>query len=408
MSPPAVAQHGTLGSQDGRAPVSKDGCGGVPAGCARRLRLTPRAPDARGVRDTPSSEARSVRLADFGAHSGMESRLLIDNIVRQTTVLIAELATAAGVRAPLAHLADQVFLQLAREIEAQGVGRKVAADMFGLALRTYQRKVLRLTETETNRQRTLWEAVVAFVAEGPVTRVRLRERFRYDDEDDWGAVLADLVSSGLLTTSGRGDSTVYSLTTADERDMVQGGQHLEALTHLVWQHVFANGPSTVDEVVGAMGAAKEDVEGAVAWLVREERLREAQPGRFRALSFVLGVESTQGWEASVFDHFSAVAQAIVHKLKLPRKHGDETVGGSTFTFNVYPGHPSYHQVMSLLARTRTEVSALWRDTNEFNQRQPQAAEGKVKVRFYFGQDVRANGDDETGMESAETEDSNRG
>jgi hypothetical protein len=70
-------------------------------------------------------------------------QLLIDSIVRQTTVLIAQLATAGGARAPLASVANQVFLDLARELDAQGVSRKVGADMFGLALRTYQRKLQR-------------------------------------------------------------------------------------------------------------------------------------------------------------------------------------------------------------------------------------------------------------------------
>jgi hypothetical protein len=39
---------------------------------------------------------------------GMRTHLLIDAIVRQTTVLIAQLATAGGFRAPLAHIAEQV------------------------------------------------------------------------------------------------------------------------------------------------------------------------------------------------------------------------------------------------------------------------------------------------------------
>src|SRR5262245_46477549 len=79
--------------------------------------------------------------------ASMDTRMLIDAIVQQTTALIAQLSTAAGIRAPLAHVADQVFVDLAREIERQGVGRKVVADMFGLALRSYQRKVQRLTES---------------------------------------------------------------------------------------------------------------------------------------------------------------------------------------------------------------------------------------------------------------------
>ena len=41
----------------------------------------------------------------------MNTPLLIDSIVRQVTVLIAQLGTAGGLRAPMAHLANQVFLQ---------------------------------------------------------------------------------------------------------------------------------------------------------------------------------------------------------------------------------------------------------------------------------------------------------
>jgi hypothetical protein len=75
----------------------------------------------------------------------MTLELLIHSIVRQTTILIARLATSGGTRAPLAQVADQVFYHLVKELEEQGVSRKVCADMFGLGLRTYQRKIQRLT-----------------------------------------------------------------------------------------------------------------------------------------------------------------------------------------------------------------------------------------------------------------------
>ena len=142
----------------------------------------------------------------------MNVRLLIDGIVRQTTVLIAQLSTAAGVRAPLAHVADQVFLDLAREIEAQGIGRKVVADMFGLALRSYQKKVQRLTESATEKNKTAWQAVLDFLRDGSKPRARIVERFHWDGEREVGAVLNDLVSSGLVYCAGRGDTALYGLT----------------------------------------------------------------------------------------------------------------------------------------------------------------------------------------------------
>ena len=51
----------------------------------------------------------------------MNTQLLIDAIVHQTTVLIAQLSTAAGIRAPLAHVADQVFLELSRQKGCRGI-----------------------------------------------------------------------------------------------------------------------------------------------------------------------------------------------------------------------------------------------------------------------------------------------
>jgi predicted acetyltransferase len=54
-------------------------------------------------------------------------------------------------------------LSLVRELERQGIGQKVIADMFGLALRSYQQKVQRLSESATDRGLTLWEAVHAHI-----------------------------------------------------------------------------------------------------------------------------------------------------------------------------------------------------------------------------------------------------
>ena len=45
----------------------------------------------------------------------MSSELLIEAIVRQTTILIAQLATAGGGRTQLSDLAEQVFLDLVRD-----------------------------------------------------------------------------------------------------------------------------------------------------------------------------------------------------------------------------------------------------------------------------------------------------
>jgi hypothetical protein len=156
-------------------------------------------------------------------------QLLIDSIVRQTTVLIAQLATAGGARAPLAHVANQVFLYLAEELDSQGVSRKVCADMFGLALRTYQRKVQRLAESNTDRGRSLWEAVFQYLDEQKIaTRNQVLVRFNRDDDQLVRGVLHDLTESGLIFSSGTGDGTVYRAATKDDVSYVHSSQQSDA------------------------------------------------------------------------------------------------------------------------------------------------------------------------------------
>jgi len=52
---------------------------------------------------------------------------LIHAVVQETMILVAHLATAGGVRAPLAGVANQVFADLSDQLAAQGVTKTVIA-----------------------------------------------------------------------------------------------------------------------------------------------------------------------------------------------------------------------------------------------------------------------------------------
>ena len=157
----------------------------------------------------------------------MDVNLLIDGVVRQTTVLIAQLATSAGNRAPLAHTANQVFLSLVKELKQQGLGHRVIADMFGLTLRTYHDRVRRASESVTDRGSSLWEAVLRYVRQRQMlSRAELLNRFRADDEASVRGVLSDLVDSGLLFKSGRGDLTTYRAASDAEAILSERGLRL--------------------------------------------------------------------------------------------------------------------------------------------------------------------------------------
>jgi len=319
----------------------------------------------------------------------MDVKLLIDGVVRQTTVLIAQLSTSAGVRAPLAHVADQVFLELAAEIAAQGVSRKVAADMFGMALRSYQKKLRRLTESASVRNRTLWEAVMDFLSEqGSATRDRILSRFRFDEEREVAAVLNDLVGQGLIYATGRGNNTMYKLSSEDDRKQLAQKDTEESLLQMAWLALYRRA-LTRPELVAFLSADEAAVNAAVARLLADGHLTEDPDGKLKAETYLVPVGSERGWEAAVFDHFSAMAGAIASKLRrgTPRSQEEDVVGGATLTFELSQDHPSKDEVLGLLRRVRHDVNQLWQRVNAENTNYSEAQEGKFKVTFYFGQNV---------------------
>jgi hypothetical protein len=326
----------------------------------------------------------------------VESRLLIDSVVRQTTLLIAQLATSAGLRAPLANIADQVFLDLAREIEQQGVTRSVAADMFGLALRSYQRKVNRLREGASVAEKTLWQALLEHVREhGMRTRTQLLLAFSRDEPADVIAVLNDLVAGGLVYATGRGRSAAYGATTDHDQATLLRERSLETLTHLVWLALAEPPGKTRAELEQQFIDARELLDDALAQLLADGRAKlhgEADQARFFSPQVLIPVGSEAGWESAVFDHFRAVCAALVNKMRQggAAAAGRALIGGTTLSFDLYPGHPYEAQVKGLLTKVRTEALELWRQVAAFNTAHPVPEDAAEKVVFYAGQNFMSN------------------
>jgi hypothetical protein len=323
----------------------------------------------------------------------MHTRLLIDALVRQTTVLLAQLSTAAGSRSPLAHVADEVFVSLSRELEAQGVGRKVAADMFGLALRGYQKRIQRLAESVTEPERTLWSSVLDFIAERQsVTREQVLARFHRDTDRDVVGVLTDLVNNGLVHASGRGVSAVYGLTTDAERRLYAKSAEEESLDALAWAVIRSRRTLTTnglaDELRLDLDVAREivrrlsDSSRLVSGVTSDDAVLEAAP-----LFIPIGTE--MGWEAAVLDHFRAVANAIAAKVRSgsTRAGREDAVGGTTLSFKLGPGHPDRERVLGLLSRIRREVIGFWEEVEAHGAEHPAKDEDSTRVWFYFGQYV---------------------
>lgn len=321
----------------------------------------------------------------------MNAHLLIDAVVQQTMVFIAELATAGGVRAPLAHVAGQVFLDLTTELQNRGVKKKVIADMFGMALRTYHRRVHELSESRTDAGKSVWEAVLDYVRKNePVSGHQVLRRFAGDDPEVVAGVLADLAHSGLVYRAGRGEAARYRI--AAEADFAsEDGLRRAAHEHLVWLAAYRNGPATLDDIRDVTRLGDEAVRIALEALVAAGRVAETRSGdrtTYTADRFEVPLGATNGWEAAVLDHFQAMVTAIIAKLSRRTGSRDkDLVGGSTWSLDVYPDHPLENEVKGLLREVRERVEALRVRVDAHNQATPSVVTSD-RIIFYAGQNVR--------------------
>jgi len=325
----------------------------------------------------------------------MNGHLLIDAVVQQVTVLIAQLATSGGVRAPVAHIANQVFVQLARELESQGVSRKVSADMFGMALRAYQRKLRRLAEAATDPGSTLWRAALDFIRSAPlVTRLQLSERFARDDERQLLSVVHDLIEGGLVFRSGSGAQAVYRAATEADLGELSRLDSERGLDEWLWVIVYRDGPITESELSERVQRPLLETEAALARLTAEGRVQRHADGRLAARDFVLPLGSPKGWEAAVFDHLKAVVQTISQRLQLSESGAvnDGSVGGSTYGFDIWPGHPHEQEVVGLLRSFRERLGELRTRVESHNRESGVPAEFR-EVVSYVGQCVFERGRD---------------
>jgi len=321
----------------------------------------------------------------------MNVNLLIEAITRQTMVLVAQLATQHGARAQLASIANQVFLDLVAELKSQGLGRKVIADMFGLSLRTYHDKVARLSESATDRGRSLWEAVLSYLEEHEVaSRAEVLQRFCRDDEATVRGVLRDLVETGLVFQTGRGDATGYRIASAEELGALGRKSNPEDEEAFLWVQVHNNAPisrAALRELIRMDGAR---FDASIDRLIADGRVREEE-GLLRVDRCVIPRGASFGWEAAVFDHYQAVVTLITNKLQRRERRAlpGDTVGGTTFRYDIWRGHPLEEEVLGFLRRVREEGTRL-RERVEAMGRPEKA--GAYQVVFYVGQAVRADED----------------
>lgn len=288
----------------------------------------------------------------------MNTRLLIDEVLGEVARFVAALATLDGARTLVADLPDRFFLHLALALEGQGLSKKLVADMCGLALRSYQKRLQRLAESRSDVGRTLWEATLVYLHQRRVvTRADVERRFAHDDSQTLGSVLHDLVESGLVFRTGSGNNTLFRA--ADERDLILTDPRGEGAEALLWLTIYREGPLGEEQLLArhrSLDAAT--LTDLLERLMADGRVTLDSRG-YSSRSLVMNPGEKKGATAAVADHvhavFATLTQALLRANNDPRK---AFTGGSTYTFEVAAESPLEAEVEQLLPRLRSELSEL--------------------------------------------------
>jgi hypothetical protein len=317
--------------------------------------------------------------------------LLIDAIVRQTVVLIAEIVTASESRPQLARIADDIFGSLVSTLRSQAVSNKAIADMFGLTLRTYHNRVARLAENETQRGQQLRDAIHRFVEErGSVRKAQVLDHFSTHEPAMVVGLLRDLVSAELVFQSGQGPAMAYRIARSGELPPRSPADD-ERLARLYWIAIHRFGPLDLEGLLKFVPGDPDAARAAVERLIAEGRVSPTEGSGGATLyssdECFIPPEDLAGWEAALFDHFQAVVATIAARLRARTRDPDDWTGGATFSFAVWRGHPMFEEAVSLLSQTRSRARALREKVRDYNARNPAPNERAARVVFYAGQSL---------------------
>ena len=200
-----------------------------------------------------------------------------------------------------------------------------------------------------------------------VSRAEVLRRFRRDDDATVRGVLRDLVNSGLVFKSGRGDGTVYRAASVDELGSTDEADPREAAASLVWVAVHRHGPISVEALNEIVRLGDEALTESLELLISDGRVTQ-EGDHYTSDDCVIPLGATVGWEGAVLDHYQAMVGALLTKLSqgTPRALPDDAVGGSTYHFDIDNDHPLHEDVVGFLREVRQRASDLRQRVDDTN------------------------------------------
>lgn len=300
----------------------------------------------------------------------MEVSPLILNIVRYTSMLIAALA-ANNRRANIRHIESQIFLEIRNQLTRRlKVCDSVVSEMFGLPYATYR---ARLSPAEREYKDSLcvnnnaWYRLVQYLRKQHDWHlvediIKAHENLppkRRIEERIVRGILREMHKLCLVEHKGGLRKDCYYRWSGSPEELLD-----PSLIALIRQHIFRFGPINQEAIQEALGLDHEDVEPILTELLNRQHISkncDALDCRYTCNGLYLGLPSADTLDAAFLDHYQSMVLALVDKVTGCTDSRLPPVGGSTYTFELWPGHPCEGRVRELFDRCRRDMSELRRE-----------------------------------------------
>ncbi len=322
----------------------------------------------------------------------MDFARLVERMVPLVAELFATLAAKDPLRMRFANIASKTMLDMVDVLQSQGMSQEAVAASLGLTIGGFRSRMKRLREDDDDGgraagPRTLLERVFAEVAaredSGAVaTYDHLERRLKGTKEDSLRGVLHFLVTSGLLSVTGRGLAREYRVVS---RPGAGAARPTDTVVLL-----YREGPLAREAVLTRLGIEAHVLDQHLRVLRQAGVLEETDSPdgpRYRVTDYHVPLDAGEGYEAALYDHVAAVLAAITRKVRLGRLRATmgDTVGGSTFTFTVPEDDPLLPEIVGFLSGSRARLEDwLARSRTAVTER---PTSPRRRVTIYVGQNI---------------------
>jgi hypothetical protein len=196
-----------------------------------------------------------------------------------------------------------------------------------------------------------------------------------------------------------GASTTYRAASQDELVTLQQGRGAEGLDELLLALIYREGPFTAADIARRAMMGIDELCPILERLQsdgRVERTERDGAWLYQATTLLVPLGAPAGWEAAVFDQFKAMVTTMICRMRAPPVTSklSDPVGGSTYTIDVWPGHPLADEVVGTLGRYRAALSDLRKRVRKLNDAHG-VPDAHTRVVIYMGQCLIHEGNEQT-------------